>query len=292
MKSKIRERQTIAGDYSYIEYYPVFEIPSSGGKRKNKYKATSAQQQHLNERNSRIKLEQTIHTNFDDTSYTIHPTYDDAFLPLSDKCARHDMQNYIRRIRRIFEAAGLDKDALKYIYVTQYGEQSGRCHHHIIISGGVPREKLIEAWGMGRVNVDNLQFNESGVADLAEYIGREGGKKKKSPMPEVWKKRWCGSKNLKKPKVKTRDNVIRRKDIKYIDDNCYEKSLVTVACRKTIEDRYEGYTLNECEVIRNEINNGVYVRMKLYRTESPLLAWRKTLFEKAKKGERQSNNAF
>ncbi len=281
MKSKIREKRTDAGDFAYIEYYPVFEVPSAKGKRKNKYNTTSEQQKKLNERNSCIHLEQIIHTNFDDKSHTIHPTYDDAFLPISPERARLDIQNYIRRIRRLFEGAAVE---LKYIYVTQHGEKSGRCHHHIIVSGGVPRELLIKAWGMGRVNIDNLQFNECGVADLALYIGRED-KKKNQPVDTsfVWGKKWCGSKNLIKPVVKTRDNVIRKRDVSYIDKNCYEKGLITAECRQTIETRYNGYTFSECEVIRNDVNAGTYIRLKLYKTDSPLLAWRKNLYERVKK---------
>ncbi len=282
MRCKIREKRVDCGDYTYVDLYPVYsEAPVQGRKRKAKYKETPETMQKLNDRNSKIKQEQIIHANFDNTSYKLEFTYNNQFLPIAPKRAKMDIQNLIRVFQRMYKKAGVE---LRYMYVTQYGEKSGRVHHHMIMTGGVSREQLIKAWGMGRMNIDELQFIETGVADLSAYIGRDDEKQKKKELPELWKKRWCGSKNLKKPVEKLiRDNVIRQKDVKFIQSNYYEKGLVTAECKKTIEDRYEGYSLSEVEVCNNEINKGVYIHLKLYRTDSPLLAWLKPALKKKRK---------
>lgn len=60
-------------------------------------------------------------------------TYDDDHLPANGSLVKRDLQLFIKRLRKYAEP-----DKLKYFACGEYGENSKRCHYHIIVIGWAP----------------------------------------------------------------------------------------------------------------------------------------------------------
>ena len=271
MKKKIREIKTDAGDFKYVSVIPVYSVPVAGSKRKVKFKPTSDAVEKINERNRQLYFEQLIHANADDLTLTLTLTYDDDFLPDGVEQIRKDIQNWIRRAGRLYKKNNAE---LKYIYVSQYGEERGRPHHHVLISGGVDEKELLKSWDMGIYSeVKKIEYNEKGAAGLAHYISRDMSADLDKPI--IWRKRWSCSRNLKKNDISSRDGVFSQKDVKFIADNFAERDILSVSARDRLEKRYAGYTLCGVDLHVSGYNGDKYIYLKFYKSDTPLLSeWR------------------
>ena len=139
----------------------------------------------------------------------------------------------------------------KYIVIKAFGE-GGRCHLHIIMSGGVNRDDLENAWEYGRTNADRLQFNHCGVVDLSAYLAGQR---------RVGARRWSGSKNLIKPVEKVNENRYSKRDLKEVAKSGNPHMFFA--------NRYEGYWLSEFpEVVKNPINGSYYMTFVMYKPDS------------------------
>jgi hypothetical protein len=253
MRCLYREKQYHCGNYLDVDIYPVYK---AAGKRRGKAKPTSDVQANLNRRNAEKKLIRLMHTNFTEQDMEIHLTYTDN--PQTEEEARRDLQNYIRRLKRM--RAGLP--ALKYIAITERGtSESCRYHHHITINGGLDRDAAEQAWNKGRANSRRLQFDEYGVAGLACYITK-GARNPETKEQIIWKKRWCASKNLQRP-------VERQNDYRYNARRV--RDMFAQEDRRAVEQLYPGYLVADIDTLDNEFNNGTYVRLRLYRADVRLL---------------------
>ena len=163
MQCRYKEKLIYAGDMIFGYVYPTYR---KAGARRGRYKETSEVQAKLNEIRSRDRLAWLIHANFDKTSLVVHPTYREDCLPEDEKAFRRDVKNYICRLKKAYGKCGV---IFKYVYVMEYSE-TGRAHMHMVVSGGVDRDVIEGLWGLGRCNSDRLQFNETGVVDLARYF--------------------------------------------------------------------------------------------------------------------------
>ena len=159
MQCRYKEKIIEAGDMIFGAVYATYRKP---GKRRGKWKPTSETQEKLNDRHARERLTWTVHANFTKKDYVITLTYAEGCYPESEERFEKDTRNYIDRLRRIYKKAGKE---LKYIVIKAFGE-NGRCHLHIIVSGGVDREVVENAWEYGRRNTRRLQFNVCGIVDL------------------------------------------------------------------------------------------------------------------------------
>lgn len=158
------------------------------------------------------------------------------------------MQNFIRRLKRFRKKSRLP--ALKYVAVTEIGKNTGRVHHHIIMSGGVDITDLAALWGRGYTTAKPLQFDECGIVGIAIYLVKE----------PVLGKRWCGSKNLEKPKESSRDGRISKRRVREICEN-------ENGCREIIESLYPGYKLAEYHRYLNDVNGGYYLTVRMHRID-------------------------
>lgn len=261
MQCKYREKLIYAGDMIFGVVYPTFR---KAGARRGKFRETSETQKRLNERRSREWLTWLIHANFGKGDFGLHLTYDDGHLPEFEEQFERDIKNYIRRIKRLYKKAGVE---MKYVYVMEYSE-TGRAHLHIIISGGVSRDALEEAWGMGRCNADRLQFNECGIVDLAKYITKSERAK--------YRRRYVTSRNLAKPVEKTNVHTWSRKQLTEVDEAGNP--------HKRFADLYPGYWLSEFPCVeKNGINGGMYMTFVMYRPDGANLAEYRKRKERGKK---------
>jgi hypothetical protein len=260
MQCRYKEKLIFAGDMIFGVIYPTFR---RGGARRGKFRESSETQKRLNERKSTQRLVWLIHANFGKNDYALHLTYKDGFLPESEEQFLKDIKNYIRRVGRIYAKNGLD---FKYVYVWEYSE-TGRPHVHLVVSGGISRDLLEDAWGMGRCNADRLQFNECGIVDLAKYITKADRTKHA--------RRYVCSRNLAKPAEKTNVHTWSRKQISEVDS--------VGNPHKRFADLYPGYWLSEFpRVEQNGVNGGMYMEFVMYKPDGDNLA----AYRKRKKSEK------
>lgn len=99
-------------------------------------------------------------------------------------------RNFISRLKRLRKRKGYSE--LKYLYVVE--SKRKREHIHLLINKmDLTMKELSEVWGLGRVMVSILEPGGD-YTGLAYYITKENYKE--------YGKRWSGSRNLEKPKVK------------------------------------------------------------------------------------------
>ena len=243
MRCLYREKKYICGEYLEVDIYPVYKYQRS---RSKKAKPTSEVQKKLNQRNAERKLIRLLNTNFTKHDIRFDLTYDADHYPSSPEEAQKECQNFLRRVKYARAKRGLP--ALKYVFVTEIGKQSGRLHHHIVMSGGMDINELADIWGRGYTSAKPLQFNEQGITGIAVYLVKE----------PILGKRWCASKNLEKPVERDRDGrIARRKVEEWYKSGADNKS--------EIERTYDGYTLADIQPYYNEVNSGYYVTVLLYK---------------------------
>lgn len=240
----ITEKVNKAGSYMLVRMYPTKSPPKTRSKRRT---PTRQAQEFLNEKNSEIKLELLINENFTAKDYALHLTYSDANMPESLEEVERDKRNYIRRLKRVYEAAGLE---FKWICVIERGN-GGRWHLHTLISGGISRDVLENKWGYGYCNADRLQFTERGLKGLQRYIVKE----------RIAYKRWSASRNLSKP-LKPKERGVRRKTFNELWDYADD--------RKTWEQRYPDYNFVEAEPVENPDFGERYITVRMCRKDAPL----------------------
>ena len=151
-----KTRTVRAGNLVEVECYPVYV----GSYRRAIEKATptSKAQKEVNDRNARKRFERLAEENFrTGIDYALSLTYDEA--PDDQKtCDRH-LRNYLDRVNRARKKAGLPK--AKCIGVIEYGKK-GRLHHHLLIEGGMHRDKMEDMRGDGLANGDGTKRRQGG----------------------------------------------------------------------------------------------------------------------------------
>lgn len=240
----ITEKQNAAGDYLLLRYYKTKTPPRTRSRRRTPTKAAQA---FLNGKNAEIKMELLINENFGREDYALHATYTDAALPDTLEEVERDKRNFIRRAKRVYEAAGKE---FKWLCVIERGN-SGRWHLHMLISGGLPRDVLETKWGFGYCNTDRLQWTERGLKGLQHYIIKE----------RVTYKRWSASRNLQKP-PKPKERGVRKKAFDALWDGADD--------RQTWEQRFPGYYFVEAQRAENPEFGERYITVRMCRHDAPL----------------------
>lgn len=249
-----RERRIFHGDYLDVHTFPVFQNP---GKRKKKTKPSSEIQKKLNQKYRENRVTYLINENFNKKDLEVGLGFDDKHLPETFAEVQQVIRNYIRRIKYYRKKNGLSE--LKYIYVIERGEQNGRWHIHMLLSGGIDRDVLEKMWGQGYAHTYRLEFDDAGLKGLAKYKVKEPQTEKEFIDGKV--RRWASSKNLKQPTIpKDRDGFISKDTARDI-----RKGNI---CERDIERLYPGYTVTSVEPFLNTINAGEYLTIRLRKTQS------------------------
>ena len=243
MRCRYRERIYKTGDYLEVKIYPVFA--NVRGRRRTKFRPTSEVQARLNEYNSRRHLARIINENFSSKDIWIHPTFRDDALPKSDEECLRIFQNFIRRLKRVYEKRGVE---LKYVGVCEQSEV-GRYHLHIIINTLLTPDELRDVWKLGRVMSEALDFNEFGVAGLANYMTKF----------RLLTRRYLRSRNLRDPKPVTNDRRYSQRDVNALRTSADLAS--------EFQKQYPGYRFAECKPFFNDVNTYWYVSVFMYRPQ-------------------------
>lgn len=240
-----------SGNQFEIELYPAFSKKDMDV-FKPKKKPSKKNQRNLNEKNARKYFIRLINNNFNENDYVLHLTYTNENLPSNEKQAHKNVVNYLRRINYQRKKRGLEN--AKYIFVTEYDKDKKiRVHHHLIIEGGIEREKIKAMWTLGtRTRVEELEPDEYGLSGLANYLAKD----------PKGKKRWTPSKNLKKPiERKSYTSFSKRKIRNMIFDN----SLISTY----MNSNYKSKQYLDHEIRYNNINHMYYIYVRMKSKEKP-----------------------
>ena len=243
MRCLYREKKYVCGEYLEVDIFPVYKKQRS---RSKKAKPTSEVQKRLNQRNAERKLIRLINTNFTKRDIRFDLTYDDDHYPDSPEEAQKQCQNFLRRVKYARKKLGLPP--LKYVFVTEVGNEKGRLHHHIVMSGGMDPNDLSELWGRGITDLKPLKFTDQGIPGIAIYLIK---------FP-ILGKRWCASKNLSKPVETERTGRLPQYKVQEWNNSGMDN-------KKEIERTYEGYTLSDIKPYYNEVNGGYYVTLLMMK---------------------------
>ena len=248
----IREKIYDCGAYMRVHYFPVRRKAS--GPRGKRNKPTSETQEKLNAKNAQRRLMDLLHCNFTPSDLAFDPDYEDANMPATVEEAQRHVRNLIRRIKyKLKEAA----KSFKYVVVTEQAE-TGRIHHHCVLSGMIDRDTLEEMWTYGRANTQRLQFDENGLCGKAHYITKG----------RAAKKRWCASKNLNQPKERQNDYRIGPKTVKHITAHPEDGEY--------IEKLYPGFCIPSSHGVeitlpeeQDAFGGEMFVSLFLYKKDNP-----------------------
>ena len=248
-----RRSIVLAGDRMECDIYPVFGRDDEQKARAAKKNITPAKQKRLNDERARRRLIQLADANF--TEKDIHLTLTYRHEVNIDQC-RKDLRNFLLRVKRYREKICLPE--LKYIYTIEgrreisQGAGVNRIHIHMLMNGGVSRERLEELWEYGYANADRLQPTERGLEEIASYIikearNRDGGRK------------WSASRNLTQPKRRASDAKTSNRMVKMIAHDIRNEA------KAEMEKLYPRYRFVDCKVYYSDQLDGVYIRVLMRR---------------------------
>ena len=230
------------------QVYPSFtnkaDMPVTKKKRE-----TRPSQSNLNDKNARRYIIRLANINFGKGDIWATFGWNDDCLPDSVERARKDITNFIKRINRRRKKTGLEN--AKYIYILAFDGYK-RPHFHILISGdGIDRDQLEKLWGKcDRPNTRRIMPDDKFLlTGLATYITQ-------NPHGT---KRWCPSKNLKKPPEPKRSySKFKKSQVERM-----VKNFDTL--KKQLEKAYPGYEFLDAEVKYNGINAAFYIYARMVR---------------------------
>lgn len=204
MRKTKKLRQVKAGRLCFDVLYPA-PLPGDTPKaRAAKMRATSAARQKINFRTSWQRLELEMAANFGPRDYVASLTYAPGHLPPNKEAARKPIRRFMVDMRSARRSRG---EELRYIYNIEglHGcddpLMDKRVHHHIVINGAGQSLSEIKAeleahWPWGMIYIEPLDLYH--LEELAKYLTKEP---RELGRPEVGKKSWVSSRNLKKPET-------------------------------------------------------------------------------------------
>lgn len=154
-----------------------------------KTKSSSEARKRLNDIASWKKLERLICCNFLHGCYFVTLTYSDKRYIASERIAKDDVRQFIKRVRYHRKQEG---DALSYIYVTEGKHGDHRLHHHLILNkaSGDLLQELCALWPYGGVDIEG-EIDVEFVANLSKYLTKE--------RVHDGARAWTASRGLKRP---------------------------------------------------------------------------------------------
>lgn len=251
--SLYRTSTVTAGQTREIDIYPIWDnrqVARTASKERAKHREA---QRKVDRRNAVKRLRRLINQNFTAGDVLITNTYTPGRDPKSDEAAQRNMQNYIRRIKRLRRKMGLPE--LKYVYVTEvtHSEARGtRYHHHMILSGGIDRDQLERMWKMGHSNSRTARPDRDWLGGFAHYIT-----KAKETQEKALQRGWNCSKNLTQPHMTHADHKISIRKAQRIARQMEDEG------RRILEKENPGYELTEIIVRHSQYAPGVYIYARM-----------------------------
>lgn len=245
-----RRRITVAGPRMECEIYPIFGKRDEAKARAAKANVTPEKMKRLNRQRAERYICQLADCNFTEKDVELTLTYKKHYQPDAERCQK-DVRNFLDRLKRYRKKYGLGDP--KYIYVIEGGRQKKNgygvtnFHCHMLMDGAVDRTTLELIWENGYANTKQLQPDEDrGLEELAKYMIKES---------KNTGRRFCHSRNLQKPKVRTKDAKTSNRVVKAIAHDIRNEA------KAEMEKRYPSYKFVECKVYYSDVLDGVYIRV-------------------------------
>ena len=255
------------------QVYPSFKNKADMPKTKKKGE-TKPSQSNLNDKNSRRYMIRLANINFGKGDIWATFGWNDYCLPENEKQAKKDIKNFIRRINRKRKKEGLEN--IKYIYILAF-DGYVRPHFHILLTGdGIDRDELEELWGKcDRPNTRRITPDDDFlITGLATYV---------SNNPHGTK-RWCPSKNLKKP------DEPKRSYSKFKKAKVEKMAFDYETLKTEMEKAYPGFKFLDAEVKHNGINAAFYIYARMVQTGKEKRNYENNSNRKSKGRRWQDNN--
>lgn len=245
-----RTRTIKSGDILELEVYPIFGRQQEQRARKAKQQITPEVMERHNLEAAKRRIVRLANCNFGDSDLHVTLTYSQA--PAFGQ-AQKDIRNFLRRLKRIREKRGLPE--LKYIYAIEDNEDGikKRIHAHVLLSGGVDREEVEKLWERGYANCDRLRPDENGLEAIARYIVKSTKHRRK----------WCCSKNLKKPQVRTNDTKLSNKRVQQLSRG------IEAEAKELLQRLWPGYDYVGLRAYYSDRVDGVYLCGKMHKKRRP-----------------------
>ena len=249
-----RRRITVAGPRMEAEIYPVFGRDDEQRARAARKNITPEKQKRLNRQRAERYITQLADANFTAADVELTLTYRKQYQPDAERCQK-DVRNFLDRLKRYRKKNGLGDP--KYIYVIEGGREKKNgygvtnFHCHMLMDGKVDRKTLEEIWENGYANTKQLQPDEDrGLEEISRYMIKES---------KQTGRRFCHSRNLEKPKIRTKDAKTSNRVVKAIAHDIRNEA------KEEMEKRYPSYKFVECKVYYSDQIDGVYIRVTMRR---------------------------
>ena len=236
IKKTIKAGRTIEVQKYYSSRYKRKDIER--GKRN---KPTPPEMEKINEKRAADRLRQLINANFSKNDMHLVLTYKRENRPTPEQ-ARKDLDKFLRKARAHYKASN---NILKYIAVTEYKNKA--IHHHILVNCSDVRE-LLPFWEQGRIRPTYLD-GSGDYSALAEYLIKETCETFRT-VDAAHKKRWCASKNLIQPEIKT----------EIVSAESWRKEPKALKGYQLIKDSFEGGL--------HEITGYPYIKYRLIKIDN------------------------
>lgn len=230
-------REWISENRIGVEIYWQGKYGSKGEKRAKRRKATSQEQERVNQRRKEKKIERLIDANFYPNDLWVTLKYAQGTRKPYEE-VKKDFEKFIRRMRSDYKKRG---EEFKFIYRIEIGPRGG-AHIHILLNRIMWVELLVQKnWVTDLVNLTPCQDDLSG---LAKYIAKalpedeeEGGQLSMLTKEEKKKYKPYGrSRNLVDPEPSVKEyskRTVRKlvedgpkaRDGYYIDKNSIETGI-------------------------------------------------------------------
>lgn len=271
MRSFVREKTIHAGkDYKEVSLFIRTSEQEKANRRtrRKKKKISRPAQKNLNDKNSKQYAKWLLYANFKENDYYIHLTYKDKFLPKTPEDAKKVVDNYLKRLRRLYRKHEME---LKYMWFTefQYDDDTGyikRIHHHVVVNSGPTRDEVEGCWStgagknkekIGRTKAELIQPSESsGIRELAMYLTSQD--KHQNGRWKKGQKRWSSSQNLIKPHATKNDHKYSMRKLEKIAKS-------TDAGKEIILKNYEDFQIIGDIKVQYFDDTGWHVKVELLR---------------------------
>jgi len=255
MRSNIRCKKTECPKAGVQVAKVYFQTDTnSKGTRAKKTEMTVPAMKALNDKHSREAFELVVTNNFFARDLMLTLTFP---FDLTEKERMGELNCFIRRLRNRYTKNGLE---LRYVYVSEYGEEEGKLHFHIIVNGALKFDEIQKLWkksrklkGLGNVHVENLKIDEHGLIALSYYLEKQW----KTAVP--YKRKWSGSRNLERPVESIDDDLVSIEDYQKICESTCPADL-----KKIVEKLFGDYQLLNYDIgfekLYNEVTGSYHIK--------------------------------
>ena len=223
-----KTREIRSGDMLEVISYPV--LSQQHRQRAARMKPSSETMLRINREERRRRIIRLAQCNFSRKTSFVTLTYEQD---PEEEAAIREMEKYLRRLKYAAGKAGKD---LKYIAVTEIG-QNGRVHHHVLCEG-VDREIMEKKWRGGFANARRYQENPGGFQGLVRYMLKKNSTLDTREDGRIIRRVRC-SQGMIQPDIRERVKKISIHRLGVIAEEAASGS------QETLERVYGGYVCQE-----------------------------------------------